>query len=142
MENNQAQVEKLQHRIDELKANIAKYGETLDELDAQILELNQAIAEATKLRNEENSSNELKVKDAQEAQTALTQAVTVLQEFYAKAGEATALVQKSQSKSVAGQPAIFDSPYTGTTLNYFNRFFKVFLVCQYSECFGCCDCCG
>merc|ERR550537_34608 len=39
-----------------------------------------------------------------EAQTAVAQALTVLKEFYAKAAEATALVQ---------QPEIFDKPYKG-----------------------------
>merc|ERR1712151_449627 len=48
--------------------------------------------------------------DSQEAQTAVAQAVTVLKEFYSKAGEATALVQQKQ-QPVA--PAIFDSPYKG-----------------------------
>ena len=48
--------------------------------------------------------NEATIKDAQEAQTAVAQALTVLKEFYAKAGEATSLVQ---------QPEIFDSPYKG-----------------------------
>ena len=40
------------------------------------------------------------VKDSQEAQTAVAQALVVLKEFYAKAGEATSLLQ---------QPEIFDS---------------------------------
>ena len=47
------------------------------------------MAKATKLRTEEKSANEIKIKDLQDAQTALMQAGTVLQEFYAKAGEAT-----------------------------------------------------
>merc|ERR1719352_564030 len=44
---------------------------------------------------------------AQEAQTAVAQAVSVLKEFYEKAGEATSLLQKKQ------EPEIFDAPYTG-----------------------------
>merc|ERR1712190_335103 len=44
------------------------------------------------------------IADLEEAQTAVAQALTVLKEFYAKAGEATALLQ---------QPEIFDSPYKG-----------------------------
>merc|ERR1719399_660995 len=47
------------------------------------------------------------IKDSQEAQTAVSQAVTVLKEFYEKAGEATALIQAKQ------KPEIFDEPYTG-----------------------------
>merc|ERR1719262_895833 len=39
-----------------------------------------------------------------EAQTAVAQALTVLKEFYAKAGKATAFAQ---------QPEVFDEPYKG-----------------------------
>merc|ERR1719422_1387334 len=56
----------------------------------------------------ELSTNEQTVKDASEAQTAVAQALTVLKEFYAKAGDATALLQQ---QPVA--PEIFDSPYKG-----------------------------
>merc|ERR1719221_861602 len=66
------------------------------------------MAEATKLRQEEKAKNEETIKDSQEAQTAVAQALTVLKEFYAKAGDATALLQQQPSA-----PAIFDSPYKG-----------------------------
>merc|ERR1719253_1405884 len=48
--------------------------------------------------------NEETIKDSGEAQTAVAQALTVLKEFYAKAGDATALIQ---------QPEIFDEAYKG-----------------------------
>merc|ERR1719253_307570 len=96
----QAGVEKLTVRIEEHKADIAKYAEKLAELADVITELTTDIAKATKLREEEKSSNEAKIKDSQDAQTALTQAVTVLQEFYAKAGEATALISLEQFNGV------------------------------------------
>merc|ERR1711976_997420 len=52
--------------------------------------------------------NEETINDAQEAQTAVAQALTVLKEFYAKAAEATALLQQQPEA-----PAIFDSEYKG-----------------------------
>merc|ERR1712139_196264 len=64
----------------------------------------EAVAKATTMREAEKAKNAETIKDAQEAQTAVAQALTVLKEFYAKAGKATALVQ---------QPEIFDSPYKG-----------------------------
>ena len=66
------------------------------------------MAEATKLRHGEKAKNTQTIADSQEAQTAVAQALTVLKEFYAKAGEATALLQQ-QPKA----PEIFDSPYRG-----------------------------
>merc|ERR1719218_547728 len=62
------------------------------------------MAKATKLRQEEKAKNTETISDSQEAQTAVAQAMTILKEFYAKAGEATAFVQ---------QPEIFDAPYKG-----------------------------
>jgi len=44
------------------------------------------------------------IKDAQDAQVAVNQALTVLKEFYDKAATATSLVQ---------QPKVFDEPYKG-----------------------------
>merc|ERR1712238_454688 len=67
-----------------------------------------AMATATKLRQEEKAENTQTVADAQEAQVAVAQALTVLREFYAKAGDATALVQQQPES-----PEIFDSAYKG-----------------------------
>jgi prefoldin subunit 5 len=105
-----AAVETLHAEIDELEASIAKLTEDLATLSKAIADLDAAMAEATTLRQEEKATNTATVKDAQEAQTAVAQALVVLKEFYAKAAEATALVQQ---RSHQNQPAIFDSPYTG-----------------------------
>merc|ERR1719210_1420491 len=100
-------VETLHAEIDELQASIAKLTEEIGELSKAIADLDAAMAEATEIRQKEKAENELTIKDSQEAQTAVAQALTVLKEFYAKAGEATALLQKKQ------MPEIFDSPYKG-----------------------------
>merc|ERR1719388_137310 len=88
-------VETLHAEIDELEASIAKLTEDIAELTTAVAELDAAM---------EKAKNEETIKDAQEAQTAVAQALTVLKEFYAKAGKATAFVQ---------QPEIFDKPYKG-----------------------------
>merc|ERR1719162_1489547 len=49
------------------------------------------------------------VDDAKQGQTAVAEALSVLREFYAKAAEATALVQGPADDA----PATFDSAYTG-----------------------------
>merc|ERR1711972_1051393 len=99
-------VETLHAEIDELESSIAKLTEDIGELTNAVAELDKAMAEATKLRQEEKAKNEQTIKDAGEAQTAVAQALTVLKEFYAKAGDATAFVQQPA-------PEIFDSPYKG-----------------------------
>jgi len=99
-------VETLHAEIDQLQASIAKLTENIGELSKAVAELSAAMSKATKLRSEEKATNTETIGDSQEAQTAVAQALTVLKEFYAKAGEATAFVQKAE-------PAIFDSPYKG-----------------------------
>merc|ERR1719413_234321 len=99
-------VEMLHAEIDQLEASVAKLTEDISEQTQAVAKLDADMAEATKLRQEEKATNEQTVKDSQEAQTAVAQALTVLKEFYAKAGDATAFVQQPA-------PDIFDSPYKG-----------------------------
>jgi len=98
-------VERLHAEIDQLQASVAQLTEAIGELSKAVAELDAAMAKATKLRQEEKQTNTETIKDAQDAQTAVAQALVVLKEFYAKAGDATALVQR--------QPEIFDSAYKG-----------------------------
>jgi len=97
-------VETLHAEIDQLESSIAKLTEDITDLTKAVAELDAAMAKATKLRQEEKATNTETISDADAAQTAVAQALTVLKEFYAKAGEATAFVQ---------EPEIFDKAYTG-----------------------------
>jgi len=99
-------VETLHAEIDQLEASIAKLTEDISDLTKAVAELDAAMAKATTLRTEEKATNTETISDSEQAQTAVAQALTVLKDFYAKAGEATAFVQKAE-------PAIFDSPYKG-----------------------------
>merc|ERR1719478_647991 len=100
-------VETLHAEIDQLEASIAKLTEDISELTKAVAELDAAMAKATKLRTEEKAKNTETISDSEAAQTAVAQALTVLKEFYAKAAEATALLQKK------AEPEIFDSEYKG-----------------------------
>merc|ERR1719355_230279 len=71
-------------------------------------EIDQLEANVAKLREDEKAKNTETIKDAQDAETATAQALSVLREFYAKAGDATSLLQKQKK-----QPEVFDTPYTG-----------------------------
>jgi len=105
-------VETLHAEIDELEASVAKLTEEISGLTKAVATLDADMAEATDLRLEEKKSNEATIKDSQEAQTAVAQALAVLKEFYARAADSTALVQKRQAQA----PEIFgDEPYRGMT---------------------------
>merc|ERR1719506_3045586 len=100
-------VETLHADIDQLEASLAKLSEDITDLTKAVAELDAAMAKATQLRTDEKRKNAETVQDAEEAQAAVAQALTVLKEFYAKAAEATALVQEG------AEPEIFDSEYKG-----------------------------
>merc|ERR1719218_594860 len=97
-------VETLHAEIDELTASIAKATQEITDLTAEIADIDKAVAEAPEIREKEKAENTQTISDAQDAQTAVAQAVTVLKEFYEKAAEATSLLQKQE-------PEIFDAPY-------------------------------
>ena len=97
-------VETLHAEIDQLTASVAKLTEDITNLSGAVAELDAAMAKSTQMRQEEKATNTETIKDAQEAQTAVAQALVVLKEFYAKAAEATAFTQ---------QPEVFDTVYKG-----------------------------
>jgi hypothetical protein len=119
--------ERLSSEIEQMNAAITKLGSEVTLLTQEVAETEQQIAELTQKRQTEKATNEQTVKDAQDAQTAVQTAVTLLREFYAQAGEATALFQKrhlqsrlqEESLSLHAQhlrrqePAIFDGAYKG-----------------------------
>merc|ERR1719428_1883450 len=115
-------VNTLHAQIDQLKADITKLAEEIAELSAAIAEIDAAVAKATDVRNKESEKNKETVEDAKEAQTAVSQALTVLKEFYAKAAQGaenmkigydgrTRLIQTGQPEVDA--PPTFDEEYTG-----------------------------
>jgi len=95
---------------DQLKASIAKLGEEIAELNQQVADLDANMAEMTEIRQKEKAKNAETVADAKAAQVAVAKALTVLKDFYEKAGEATALVQTQQQPEA---PEIFDKTYNG-----------------------------
>merc|ERR1719387_3078408 len=97
-------IETLHAEIDGLSATIAKLTEQIAHLTTSVEELDAAVKKATEVRTTEKTKNTETIKDAQEAQTAVEQALTVLKEFYAKAATATSFMQ---------QPKVFDEPYKG-----------------------------
>eukprot|EP00441_Pelagodinium_beii_P025501 CAMPEP_0197665222 /NCGR_PEP_ID=MMETSP1338-20131121/59100_1 /TAXON_ID=43686 ORGANISM="Pelagodinium beii, Strain RCC1491" /NCGR_SAMPLE_ID=MMETSP1338 /ASSEMBLY_ACC=CAM_ASM_000754 /LENGTH=660 /DNA_ID=CAMNT_0043243995 /DNA_START=17 /DNA_END=1999 /DNA_ORIENTATION=- len=105
-------VDTLNAEIDELKASMAKLGEDVKTLSSELVQLNSDMSKATELRQKEKHENEVTVKDAKEAQTAVARAMVVLKDFYAKAGESSLLQTSTQVLGKA--PAIFgDEPYQG-----------------------------
>merc|ERR1719440_2502315 len=96
-------VEVLYADIDELEASISKLSDEITELTQAVAVLDEAVAKATKIREEEKAKNTETIADAKDAQEAVAKALVVLKEFYAKAGEATALIEQQPEA-----PEVFD----------------------------------
>jgi len=113
-----AQVETLHAEKDQLETSIAKLASEVASLTEQIAELDKAMAEATELRTAEKAKNEETIDEAQQAQKAVARALVILKEFYAKAAEATALVQQEPLGRVAPPrnadiPEMYKEAYRG-----------------------------
>jgi len=94
---------------EQLEADIAKLGQELADLSTELAELGKTVASATDMRAKENAKNTATIADAKAAQEAVKSALTVLKDFYAKAAEATALVQGPMDDA----PGTFDTGFQG-----------------------------
>merc|ERR1719460_1608856 len=118
----------LQASIDVLTQEIADLGVKITENREAVSTMQNEIAEETEERMAEKAENMATIKDAQDAQTAVSQAIAVLSEFYKGTGmmekEAWELNQmKSNVRRVKAppgetaepEPATFESPYKGSS---------------------------
>lgn len=101
-------VENLKNEVDELDASIGKVTQEILDLNDALGELEKAVALATAQRTKDSANNAQTVSDAKEAERAVEQALTILEEFYEKAGQATALAQQQPSP-----PPTWEKAYTG-----------------------------
>ena len=102
-------VNQLTAQADQLTADIAKLTQELADTAAAISELDAAVKEATETREAEHAKNTETIADAKQAQEAVKNALAVLKEFYAKAAEATALMQGPMDDA----PETFDTSFKG-----------------------------
>jgi hypothetical protein len=103
-------VEMLAAQKDQLTADIAKTKEDIAGLTDAISEIDAAVLKATTQRSEETEKNSKTISDAEDAQKAVAEAIEILNQFYAKAATATALIQQTPD---ADAPETFDAPYQG-----------------------------
>jgi hypothetical protein len=106
-----AEVAELTAKVDQINAAIAKLVADTEAHLAAIAELDRMTAEATEVRQKEKAKNEETIADAKAALEAVSMAMKVLKEFYAKAGGEEALMQQSPADDA---PESFSNDaYTG-----------------------------
>ena len=67
-----------------LKASMENLTMYVAELSAQLFRLREEVFNTTSIRHEETATNEETIKDVQDAQSNLTQAIQILKDFYVK----------------------------------------------------------
>jgi len=99
-----SEIEELTASIDEGNALIVQLTDDVAKLSSEVADLDAAMKEATEMREAEKAKNAATVKDATAALEAVGAAKKVLEDFYKKAGQATALVQVSSKIEVVDEP--------------------------------------
>mmetsp|Transcript_125995 Transcript_125995/g.403397 ORF Transcript_125995/g.403397 Transcript_125995/m.403397 type:complete len:716 (+) Transcript_125995:60-2207(+) len=108
-------VEELTLKIADEQARANRLAEEIREADDMVGKISAHMDEATEIREIGKQENKLAVKDAEEAQTALANAIAVLKDFYKKSGamekEAWEFIQAPVE--LPETPSTWDSGYTG-----------------------------
>jgi len=103
------EINTLTAKADKLSAAITRVAQEIADLQTAINEIDAAVAKAISVRTAESKKNKETVEDSQKAQAAVTAALNVLKDFYAKAAQATAFVQQPEIDA----PKTFEGSYTG-----------------------------
>jgi len=104
------EVSKLSAEVEDLTSTIQSLSDDIASLTAEIQTLDAAMAKASTDRADSKETNAATVKDAKEGQVAITEAMAILKDFYAKSAEATALTQQSPAEDA---PTTFNTAYKG-----------------------------
>merc|ERR1719258_633235 len=105
-------VDDLHSQLESLNARKGELTKTKAELEKALEELRADLATQTANRAEEKAENEQTVKDSEEGEAAVDQAIDILSHFYGAAAKATVLTQ--QSPDDEAPDAGFDGAYTGS----------------------------
>jgi len=105
-----ADVASLTTEIEDLTATIAELTQNLADLAVEIKELEDAMAKATEDRIASKATNEQTIEEAKLAQTAVSNAMALVKDYYEKSAQATALAQQTPGEDA---PETFTKPYKG-----------------------------
>jgi len=112
-----AEQEKLKLAIGVEQAHVTQLTTDIKDANKIIGDLNTFMKDATEIRNVGKEENRLAIKDSLAAQKAIASAVSVLNTFYKGTGrvekEAWEFIQDPGQATLAADPALWDSPYTG-----------------------------
>merc|ERR1719478_1121653 len=115
IENKEEKIEDLKTKLEEAKADVQDLTEQIADAEAFIAKIDEHGEESTDIREEGKSENAISLKDSEDAQKAVANAVAVLEAFYKESG----MVKKEEWEFVQrgvdlpDEPSTWDSGYTG-----------------------------
>jgi len=113
--NKEDKIAMLSTKIDSATASVALLAEEIQQNAEMLATIEAHMAEATEIRGLGKTENAVSIKDAEDAQNALAQAVSVLESFYKESGmvkkEAWEFVQ--QPVDLGEEPSTWGASYTG-----------------------------
>jgi DNA repair exonuclease SbcCD ATPase subunit len=112
-------ITELSAKIDDAQATVNKLTEDIKEANEMVAKIVSFMNEATEIRKVGKKENTLAIKDAEDAQTAVANAIAVLTDFYKSSGEVPKkdweFVQRSGGVDLPANPDTWDSSYTGVS---------------------------
>jgi chromosome segregation ATPase len=112
-------IDELDTKMDAETAAIGQLGEDITEADDMIVTITEFMNEATEVRQEGKKENKVAMKDAQDAQSAIANAIAVLTDFYKESGEIAKepyeFIQTHAPQELPDQPSTWDASYTGVS---------------------------
>merc|ERR1719482_1742945 len=117
-EDKESKKEELEKKIDKAEADTIELAEEIKVLNEEVAELTAHIKEATEIRKAEKADNAITIKDAKDAQEAISSAIAVLTDFYKESGkipkEPWEFVQLNRKPvALEDPPETWDSSYSG-----------------------------
>jgi len=104
-------VEDTQAKVESAESEVAKLASEITELISQLAENKESLANQTKAREAEQAENKKTVSDARDANKAVTEAMSVLREYYASMKKPKASLV--QTGKLGAAPEVFDGVYAG-----------------------------
>ena len=111
-------MEKLHATVYELKVSMGNVAKEVAEFSAQVSRIREEVSNADLIRHEETATNEEAIKDVQDAQLNLTQAMQILTDFCAKVSSTPFQVECSTVKNFSASTARFGGPSLTTEIRW------------------------
>jgi DNA repair exonuclease SbcCD ATPase subunit len=117
LDNKQDKMDELTAKMDDYKATVAELTEEIKAANIMISEITSFMGEANEIREAGKKENAVALKDAEEAMTAIANAISVLSDFYKESGQIPKEPYEFIQKGVdlGDKPETWEAGYTGAS---------------------------